>query len=215
MAKEVYIPIDLWFFVGRDLLLKGYINEDTLINATLEEPKLKWLLLNREEWQSYFVESTIIVINPYEHADESKEEIKEIAFALNIDVKETMKNKDNVEKFPDTMVIFKENGFLEYDNVILMSEERTEHKFKETDEQILSHRGRAFFYTVDGYRLSGLIHEFIHIYEKKFGKPIISDIFDTESMLQMEIFLHYLNVHSLDPKDLKLSYIGETNLKKV
>ena len=95
-----------------------------------------------------------------------------------------------------------------------MSEERTKHKFKEADETFRRHNGRALYYTVDGYRLAGLIHEFIHIYEKKFGKPIIRDAFDTESMLQMEILLHYLSAHSLDPKDLKLSYIGETKLKE-
>ncbi len=190
MAKEIYIPEDIWLFVGRDLFSRGFTNEDTLINTTLEEPRLKWLLLNKEEWQSYFVEANIFTINPYEYPDESKEEIAEIGCILNLDVKETMK-QDNLEKFPDTLLMLKENGFLVFDNVILMSEERTENKFKETDEIFRRFNGRAFFYTVDCYRLSGLIHEFIHIYEKTSGKPIIRDTFDTESMLQMEMSLHY------------------------
>jgi len=214
MAKEVNVPLDLWLFVGNYLLSKGFIDEDTLIKATIEEPILRWLLLNKEEWQSYFVEPTIISMNPYEYPDESKEELAEIACALSIDVKETMR-QDNLDKFPDTMTILKENGFLEFDNVILMSEDRTEYKFKEADGYSLRHHERPLFGNVDGFRLAMLIHEFIHIYEKRLGKPIIRDTFDTESMLQMEIFLHYLEVHSVDPEDFKLSYIGETNLKKI
>lgn len=48
LAKEIHIPEDLWLFVGRELQSRGFITEDVLIRATIEEPKTKWLLLEKD-----------------------------------------------------------------------------------------------------------------------------------------------------------------------
>ena len=209
MAKEIRIPEDLWVFVGRELLSRGYITEDVLIRATVEEPRMKWLLLEKKEWQTYLSLSDIIDLNPIEHAEETKQELEEIAEAHNLFAKETLKRKDLLERFPETEKLIRENGWAEFDNVILMSAEKTEETFREADEVHLRTFGKAFYYTVDNHRLAMFIHELIHTYEIKLGKPIIRDTLDTESILQTKILLRYLSAHQVNPKDFRLSYSDE------
>jgi len=50
MSKFVRIPNDLWDFVGKELIERGYISRDVVISS-IKEPSIRWLLLNNEEWQ--------------------------------------------------------------------------------------------------------------------------------------------------------------------
>ena len=199
-AKEIHVPEDLWLFVGRELLSRGYITEDVLIKATVEEPRMKWLLLEKEEWQIYRSLINLVDLNPIEHAKETEQELAETENTHNIFIKETLK------RFPETERIFRENDLMEFDNVIFMNADKTEETFREADKVHIHYFGRAFYYTVDSCRLAFFIHELIHAYESKLGKPLIRDTFDTESILQNKILLHYLSAHQVNPKDFSLSY---------
>lgn len=204
VVKEIRIPEDIWLFVGRELLTMGYINEDVLISATVEEPRIAWLLLGKQEWQNYRSLIDLRDINPFEHAKETEEELEEYENSHNLFIKETLK------QFPETKSFLKENGLIEFDNVVVMSAEKTEKTFREVDESQLRYFEKALYYSVDSCRLAFFIHELIHIYECRLGKPIIRDTLNTESVLQHKILLRYLSEHSLHPKDFKLSYIQET-----
>lgn len=199
-AIEIRIPEDLWLFVGRELRIRGFITEDILVWATVEEPKMKWLLLEKEEWQIYRSLSNLVDLNPVEHAEETEQELLESGNTHNIFIKETLK------RFPETEKLFRENGFMGFDNVILMSANKTEETFIEADKALINYLGKAFYYNVDSCRLASLIHELIHTYEFKLGKPIIRDTVDTESMLQNRILLRYLSTHQIHPKDFRLFY---------
>lgn len=200
MSKEIRIPEDLWFFVGRELRSRGFITNDVLVRAMIEEPKVKWLLLEKEEWKTYRSNSSLVDLNPIEHAKETERELEQWEATHNIFVNET------VEQFPEIETLLRENGWTEFDNVILMSKDRTEDAFREADEACLRYYGKPFYYTVDSCRLAFFIHELIHAYEKRLGKTIIRDTLETESILQNEILFRYLNSHSLQPKDFRLSY---------
>lgn len=208
MAKEIRIPEDLWLFVGKELLTMGYINEDVLISATVEEPRMRWLLLEKQEWQDYLSLIDLRDTNPIEHANETEQELAESGNSHNLFIKETLK------QFPETESFLRETGLIEFDNVIVMSAEKTEKTFREADEAQLRYFGKAFYFSVDCCRLAFFIHELIHTYEFRLGKPIIEDTLNTESILQNKIFLRYLSSHSLYPKDFKLSYIQETELNQ-
>jgi hypothetical protein len=204
MAKEIRIPEDLWLFVGRELLTMGYINEDVLTLATIEEPKMKWILLENDEWQNYRYLIDLHDTNPIEHAKETEQELAEYVNSNNLFIKESVK------QFPETESFLRESGLIEFDNVIVMNAEKTEKVFREADESQLRYFGKAVYYTVDSCRLAFFIHELIHIYESRLGKLIIRDTFDSESILQNKILLRYLSAHSLHPKDFTLSYVQET-----
>ncbi len=200
MAIEVRIPEDLWSFVGMELKSRRYITQEVLVSAIVEEPKLKWLLLDCEEWQTYRSFSDLRDLNPIEHSEETQQELSETENTHAIFVKETLK------EFPETEKIFKELGFKESDYVVLMSADRTGEVFRKADTTLRSF-GKVFYHRVDGLRLAMLIHELIHIYEFKLGKPIIGNDLQTESILQNDLFLHYLKSHLTNPKDFKLSYL--------
>ena len=146
-----------------------------------------------------------IDLNPIEHAKETQQEILETEVAHNIFIKEIQKPKDFLEKFPETERIIKENGFTEFDYVVLMNAERTEEWFRKRDEFYLRSIGKACYYTVHCYRLAVFIHELIHVYEFKLGEPIIRDSY-TEEALQDEILYSYLNAHLMHSKNFKLSF---------
>jgi hypothetical protein len=205
VVKEIRIPEDLWLFVGRELLTMGYINEDVLISATVEEPRMRWLLLEKEEWQNYLSLIDLRSTNPIEHANQTEQELTEYGNSHNLFIKETLK------RFPETESFLRETELIEFDNVIVMSAEKTEKTFREADESQLRYFGKAFYHSVDSCRLTFFIHELIHIYEFRLGKPIIEDTINTESILQNKILLRYLSAHSLYPNDFKLSYIQETD----
>jgi len=84
MVKEICILEDLWLFVGKELLTMGYINEDVLISATVEEPGMRWLLLEREEWQNYLSLIDLRDANPIEHANETEQELAESGNSHNL-----------------------------------------------------------------------------------------------------------------------------------
>ena len=131
---------------------------------------------------------------------ETEQELAKIANAHNIQVKETLVT------FQESEVFFRKLGWLELDNVVIMSAEKTEKTFEEADETMLRYFKKRLFYAMDCLRLSFFIHELIHIYEFKLGNPIIEDTLYTENILQNKILLRYLNAHSIHPEDFKLSY---------
>jgi hypothetical protein len=204
MVKEVRIPEDLWLFVGRELRSRGYITEDVFTWAMVEEPRMKWLLLEKEEWRNYRSRLDLTDLNPIEHAKETPQELIETEVVHLIFPKETLKS------YPETEKMLKEAGFIEFDYVALMSAEKTEEAFVKRDKFYLRETGKACYYTAHGYRLAMLIHELIHAYEVRLGTPIITDSY-TEEALQDEIFYRYLSKHLIHPNNFKLLFNRRTS----
>jgi len=204
MAKEIIVPSDVWFFVGNELLKMGYINPEISISAVVNEPKIKWVLLEKEEWEAWCSILNLVDANPIEHKGE--EDIDEWVEAFNFFVKETLKNKQMLSQFPKTEPMIKALGWEYVDNVVIMSANRTEETFKRTEEYHIRFLGTPFYFNTDCCRFAVLIHELIHSYEYMMNKPIIRDTIDTESMLQNEIMLNYLAVRSMHPSNFKLTY---------
>ena len=140
MTIEVRIPEDLWSFVGTQLRSRGYISQDLLVSAIVEEPKLKWFLLDCREWQDYRSFSDLKDLNPIEHSEETQKELSETENTHAIFVKETLK------EFPENETIFKELGFADSDYVVFMSADRTKEVFDKTDATTLLGLGKAFYY---------------------------------------------------------------------
>ena len=182
----------------------GHINQEVFISAVMDEPKIKWLLLEGNEWNVYRSNLVLQDTNTIEHAGEK--DLLEWENTHNVFVKETLKNKELLQQYPETEPTIRKLGWTDFDNVIIMSAERTEEVFKRMEESQVQYFGKPFYYNVDCCRLAFFIHELIHSYEFRFGKPIIQDTIDTESVLQNEILFRYFNARLMQPKDFTLSY---------
>jgi hypothetical protein len=210
MVRSIRIPNDLWFFVGRALSSLGYMDEDSSTLKKEETPTIRAILLEKEEWQNYC--SQLNLINP-NRARDAEEEL-ETACSFTLFIAETLKQKDLLEQFPEIVPWHVEKRFIGYENAILINAGETERTFKQADEEHSRRFGKAFYFVVDSCRLAFLILEFMHIYESKLGKSFAENDLD-ESILQIKIFLLYLNQHSLHPKDFKLEFFEKSDQQEL
>jgi hypothetical protein len=213
MVRRIRIPKDLWLIVGRTLSSMGYISKDSPILETEEKPIIKAILLEKEEWQTYCSQLHLLNPNHLEYTKETEEELETVN-SINLFIVETLKRKDLLEQFPEIVQWHIEKGFMGFDNVILINTNKTEETFKEADKAHSCRFGEAFYYTVDSCRLAFLILELIRIYEFRLGKPFTENALDG-SILQNKIFLFYLCVQSLHPKDFKLDFIQKSDQQKL
>lgn len=197
MSKFVRIPNDLWDFVGKELIRRGYINRDVKISS-IKEPSIRWLLLDNDEWQIH-TQLNVLNLNNWK----SVQEIDwNETFYLNLFAVETMKRKKILKKFPETKRTIIKKGFMNCDNVILMNESITEDIFNESREKCKAHIG-DYIYSLDSIRLSILILELIKIYKFKLGKLFVGEV-PNEGILQNEILEVYLRAHQINPKYFEL-----------
>jgi len=198
MAKRIAIPNDLWYFVGCELLERGYINRNALLR-TKETPKIRWELLGEEEWQAY---SHLNMLNL--ESFESKEVgAWEEASYINMYVAETLKRKKLLKKYPETKRLVVEKGFMNFDNVVLMSESRTEDLFRKVNQKSISLLNRPLIFSLDAERLAIFILELIRIYQFRAGKDFIGKMLD-DGILENQILLSYLEAHSVEPPNFEL-----------
>lgn len=198
MAKRIVIPNDLWYFVGCELFERGYINRNALLR-TKETPKIRWELLGKEEWQAC---SHLNMLNL--KGCESKEVgAWEEASYINMYVAETLKRKKLLKKYPETKRLVVEKGFINFDNVVLMSESRTEDLFREVNQKSINLLNRPLIFSLDAERLAIFILELIHIYQFRAGQDFIGKMLD-DGILENQILLSYLEAHSLEPKNFEL-----------
>jgi hypothetical protein len=201
MVKEVCIPSDLWLFVGRELFEMHYITQDVYISAAIEEPKMKWFLLEKIEWQNFISMLDLRSPNPIEHANETEQDLEKWANTYCLFVKESLKQLPESEHFVRKM------GIADFDYVVFTDVSRTEKVLKDVDESQVRFFGKPLYYNIHTCRLAFYIHELIHIFESRLGKPIIEDILFTESLLQNELLFKYLKLKETHPKDFNLSYV--------
>ncbi len=206
MARSIRIPNDLWFIVGRALSSMGYVAEDSPILGEKKPPTVRALLLEREEWQSYC--SQFRIINQ-SHTTNAEEEL-ETACSLTLFIAETLKRKEVLEQFPEIVPWHVEKRLIGYEYAILINASETEEAFEQADEAHSCRFGKPSYFVVDSCRLAFLIREFMKIYEFKLGKSFAENDLD-ESILVNKMFLLYLNVHSLHPKDFKLDFFEKSD----
>ena len=206
MARSIRIPNDLWFIVGRALSSMGYINKDSPLLEEKKPPTVRALLLEKEEWQSYCSQLSVIHEN---HTKNAKEEL-ETACSFTLFIAETLKRKELLKQFPEIVSWHVEKRFIGYEYAILINGSETEEAFEEADEAYSCRFGKPFYFTVDSCRLAFLIREFMKIYESKLGKSFAENDLD-ESILIQKIFLLYLNAHSLHPQDFKLNFFEKSD----
>ena len=206
MPKSVFIPAELWHFVGRELLSLEYLNNDSITSEVFEKPAIRWLLLNDEEWNRY--SEIITLIDPVSlEPSQAKTVSPEINY-LNIYVRETFRKKEILEQFPETERINIIEGFIGFDNVILMSERKTEELFKEAVEQ-LNQYGKTASCAIDYMMLHMLIKELIGIYSFRLGsfrKEIADD-----GIIENEILLRFLALNGINPQNFRLSFLQKSN----
>src|SRR3972149_4209071 len=99
MRKRLLYPSELWFFLGRELYSMGSISKSSLSQSILNEPAIRWLLLENEEWETYC--SQIDFENPNSEDKSRIEEKLETMEFCNIFVKETMKRKKASEQLSE------------------------------------------------------------------------------------------------------------------
>ena len=209
MAKRILIPNDLWHFVGNELIERGYMNHDALLQ-TNEIPKIRWLLLGKEEWQAY---SNLDMLNL--NNSKSKEgKVWEETDYLNLYVTETFKRKRLLKKYPETKRLIVERGFINFDNVILMSESRTEDLYNEAKKKSLGLFGESIMFSLDSTRLAIFILELICIYEFRVGKSFTGKILNN-GVLENQILLSYLKAHSVSSQNFVLNSIVVSKKKEL
>jgi hypothetical protein len=209
LAKRILIPNDLWHFVGNELIERGYMNHDALLQ-TIEIPKIRWLLLRKEEWQAYS-HLDMLNLNNFK----SKEgKVWEKRDYLNIYVTETFKRRKLLKKYPETKRLLVERGFINFDNVVLMSESRTEHLFNEINRKALSLFGEPLIFSLDSTRLATFILELIRIYKFRVGKNFTGKILNN-GVLENQILLSYLKAHSISSQNFGLNTIVISKKKEL
>ena len=209
MAKRILIPNDLWHFVGNELIERGYMNHDARLE-TLETPKIRWLLLGKAEWQAY---SHLDMLNLNNFKSREGKVWEETDY-LNLYVAETFKRKKLLKKYPETKRLIVERGFINFDNVILMSESRTEDIFDEANKESLSLFGEPLMFSLDSTRLAIFILELIHIYNFRVGKNFTGKIINN-GVIENHIVLSYLKAHSLSSQNFGLNTIVISKKKKL
>lgn len=206
MAKSVFIPAGLWHFVGSELLSLEYLNKDSITTEVFEEPAIRWLLLNDEEWNKY--SEIITLLDPISlEPSQAKAESPEINY-LNVYVRETFRKKEILERFPETERMNILEGFIGFDNVILMSERKTEELFKEAVEQ-LNQSGKTATIAIDFTMIAMLVKELIGIYLFRLGsfrKEIADD-----GIIENMILLRFLALIGIDPQNFRLSFLKKSN----
>jgi hypothetical protein len=209
LAKRILIPNDLWHFVGNELIERGYMNHDALLQ-TIEIPKIRWLLLRKEEWQAYS-HLDMLNLNNFK----SKEgKVWEKTDYLNLYVTETFKRRKLLKKYPETKRLLVERGFINFDNVVLMSESRTEHLFNEINRKALSLFGEPLIFSLDSTRLATFILELIRIYKFRVGKNFTGKILNN-GVLENQILLSYLKAHSISSQNFGLNTIVISKKKEL
>jgi hypothetical protein len=206
MVKSVFIPAGLWHFVGSELLSLEYLSNDSITSEVFEAPAIRWLLLNDEEWNKY---SEIVTLrDPVSlEPSEAKAESPEINY-MNIYVRETFRKKAILERFPETERMNILEGFIGFDNVILMSERKTEELFKEAVEQ-LNQSGKTATIAIDLTVLAMLVKELIGIYLYRVGsfKREIAD----DGTIENFIALRFLALIGIDPQNFRLSFLQKSS----
>jgi hypothetical protein len=134
---------------------------------------------------------------------------------LNSYVAETLKRRKLLKKkYPETKRMIVEQGFINYDNVILMNESRTEDLVKEASEECLSRFGRPFSFSLDSTRLAMFIFELIRIYEFRVGESFTGKILN-DGVLENQILLSYLKAHSIPSQDFALDTFAVSKKRKL
>jgi len=200
MLKRIQIPDDLWVFVGNTLVSIGCINFDKVDLSVYYEPKIRWLLLENEDWQNYC--SNIELCNKF--CDNDKRPAEE-EFLVNLCIKESIEREKPSEKFSERKKMIVERGFIEFDNVILMHENRTKEIFTEVNEKCLKELQTPVSLSVDAIRLELFIRELINIYKFQLGECFVCKTND-ECNIQGKILDAYLEAKSLSPKDFTLNF---------
>ncbi len=118
-------------------------------------------------------------------------------------VAETLKRKRRLKKYPETKRLVVEKGFINFDNVVLMSESRTEDLFREVNQKSISLLSRPLIFSLDAERLAIFILELIHIYQFRVGKDFIGKMLD-DGILENRILLSYLEAHSVESQNFEL-----------
>jgi hypothetical protein len=198
MVKRIIIPNDLWHFVGDELFERGYINRNAILCAK-EVPKIRWEILGKEEWQAY---SCLDMFNP-NGLNSKEEKTCEETVSINLYVAETLRRKKLLKKFPETKRLIVERGFINFDNVVLMSENRTEDLFKEFNQKSINFLGQPLIFSLDSARLAIFILELIHIYQFMVGKNFTGKILN-DGILENQILLSYLRAYSVASKNFEL-----------
>ena len=209
MTKRVRIPNDLWHFVGNELIGRGYMSHDAPVQ-TIEIPKIRWLLLGKEEWQAYS-HLDMLNLNNFE----SKEgKVWDETDYLNLYVAETFKNKKLLKKYPETKRLIVELGFINFDNIVLMSKSRTENLFNEVNKKSFSLFGEPLMFSLDSSRLAMFILELIRIFKFRFGKNFTGKLLN-DGILENQILLSYLKAHSISSKNFALNTIVISKKRKL
>jgi hypothetical protein len=209
MVKRILIPNDLWHFVGNELFERGYINHDALLQ-TKKTPKIRWLLLGKKEWQACV---HLGILNP-NNFKSREEKVWEETDYLNLYVAETFKRKKLLKKYPETKRMIVERGFINFDNVVLMSESRTEELFKEVNEKSISLLGQPLVFSSDSTRLAILILELIRIYKFRVGKNFAGKI-PSDGILEDQILLSYLEAHTVASQNFELDSTAMSKKKEL
>ena len=113
-----------------------------------------------------------------------------------------------MEQFPETERMNILEGFIGFDNVILMSERKTEELFKEAVEQ-LNQSGKTATIAIDFTMLAMLVKELIGIYRFRLGsfrKEIADD-----GIIENMILLRFLALIGIDPPNFRLSFLKKSN----
>ncbi|MGA2385425.1 MAG: hypothetical protein ABSG33_02710 [Candidatus Bathyarchaeia archaeon] len=206
MVKSIFIPAGLWHFIGSELITLEYVNNDSITSEVFDEPAIRWLLLNDDEWNKY--SEIITLLDPVSlKSNETKAESPEINY-LNVYVRETFRKKAILERFPETERMNILEGFIGFDNVILMSERKTEELFKEAVEQ-LNQSGKTATIAIDFTMLAMLVKELIGIYLFRLGhfrKEIADD-----GIIENMILLRFLALIGTDPQNFKLSFLQKSS----
>jgi hypothetical protein len=205
MVKSVFIPAGLWHFVGTELLSLEYLNNNFITPEVFEEPAIRWLLLNDEEWNKY--SRIITLLDPVSlQSSQIKPESPEINY-FNVYVRETFRKKEILEKYPETERMNILEGFIGFDNVILMSEKKTESLFEEAVEQ-LNQSGKVVTISIDFTMLAMLVKELICVYLFRLGrfrKEIVDD-----GILENMIVLKFLEMIGIAPQNFRLSLLEKS-----
>jgi hypothetical protein len=138
---------------------------------------------------------------------QAKAESPEINY-LNVYVRETFRKKEILERFPETERMLILEGFIGFDNVILMNERKTEALFKEAVEQ-LNQSGKTATITIDFTMIAMLVKELIGIYLFRLGS-FRKEIADDGAIENM-ILLRFLAFIGIDHQNFKLSFLKKSN----
>lgn len=198
MVRRIIIPYDIWHFVRYELFNRGYINRNALL-LSKEIPKIQWELLSNVEWEAY----SHLHMESLKNFEPNEEKAWEEIDHFNLYVAETFKNKKLLKKSPETRRLIVERGFINNDNVILMSESKTEALFKECNKKCIDLLGHPLICSLDGARLAIFILQLINIYKFRVGKDFTGKILN-DVQLENQIMLAYLAAHSVDPKNFEL-----------